>query len=111
MQLQRGHPIQFIRSQCELNSILVNKSQMLSTKSRQIIWYSMPLHMCPLVINRLSGDARVAALFHFSSCTDSNKSSLQFLCNFVVLNASEGSLFSRYLYITTAGVKWSVAAV
>jgi hypothetical protein len=35
---------------------------------------------------------RDVALIHSSSCTDSIKPSLQFSCNFVVINASEGSL-------------------
>jgi hypothetical protein len=72
---------------------------------------------------------RDVALIHCSSCTDSIKPSLQFLCYFVVINASEGSLcfqnyvillwlmlprdhfVSRILYFTTAGVKCRVAAV
>jgi hypothetical protein len=35
---------------------------------------------------------RDVALIHYPSCTDSIKPSLQFLCYFVVINASEGSL-------------------
>jgi hypothetical protein len=35
------------------------------------------------------------ARIHYPPCTDSIKSSLQFSCNFVVINASEGSLVSR----------------
>jgi hypothetical protein len=38
------------------------------------------------------GDVRDVAHFHYPSGTDSIKSSLQFSCNFVVINASEGSL-------------------
>jgi hypothetical protein len=34
---------------------------------------------------------RDVALIHYPSCIDSIKQSLQFLCNFVVINASEGS--------------------
>jgi hypothetical protein len=36
---------------------------------------------------------RDVALFLFPSCTDSVKQSLQFSCNFIVFNASDGSLF------------------
>jgi hypothetical protein len=37
-------------------------------------------------------------LIHYPSCTDSIKPSLQFLCYFVVINASEGSLcFQNFL--------------
>jgi hypothetical protein len=35
--------------------------------------------------------------FHYPSCTDSIKPSLQFSCNFVVINASEVSLCSQIL--------------
>jgi hypothetical protein len=52
--------------------------------------------------------------FHYPSCTESIKPSLQFLCNFDVYNASEGShfyLFTRYLYISTEGVKCCIADV
>jgi hypothetical protein len=38
------------------------------------------------------GGVRDFALIHYPSCTDSIKPSLQFSCNFVVINASEGSL-------------------
>jgi hypothetical protein len=38
------------------------------------------------------GDVRDVALIHYPSCTDSIKRSLQFSCNFVGTNASEGSL-------------------
>jgi hypothetical protein len=38
------------------------------------------------------GGVRDVALIHYPSCTDSIKPSLQFLCYFVVNNASEGSL-------------------
>jgi hypothetical protein len=38
------------------------------------------------------GGVRDVALIHYPSCTDSINPSLQFLCNFVVINASEGSL-------------------
>jgi hypothetical protein len=34
---------------------------------------------------------------HYLSCTDPIKLSLQFLCNFVVINASEGSLCFQIL--------------
>jgi hypothetical protein len=41
---------------------------------------------------------RDVALIHYPSCTDSIKPSLQFLCYFVVINASEGSLsFQNFL--------------
>jgi hypothetical protein len=39
---------------------------------------------------------RDVALIHYPSCTDSIKPSLQFLCNFVVINASEGSLCFQF---------------
>jgi hypothetical protein len=38
------------------------------------------------------GGVRDVALNKYPSCTDSIKPSQQFLCNFVVINASEGSL-------------------
>jgi hypothetical protein len=57
------------------------------------------------------GGVRDVARIHYPTCTDSIKPSLQFSCNFVVINASEGSLCSRFLYFTTAGVKCCVAAV
>jgi hypothetical protein len=38
------------------------------------------------------------ALIHYPSCTDSIKPSLQFSCNFVVINASEGSLCFQILF-------------
>jgi hypothetical protein len=38
------------------------------------------------------GGVRDVALIHYHSCTDSIKPSLQFSCNFVVINAFEGSL-------------------
>jgi hypothetical protein len=38
------------------------------------------------------GGVRDVALIHYPSWTDSIKPSLQFLCNFVVINASEESL-------------------
>jgi hypothetical protein len=38
-------------------------------------------------------DVRNVALFHHPSFTDSIKPSLQFLCNFIVVEASEGSHF------------------
>jgi hypothetical protein len=38
------------------------------------------------------GVVRDVAFIHYPSCTDSIKPSLQFSCNFVVINASEGSL-------------------
>jgi hypothetical protein len=40
----------------------------------------------------VSGVVRDVASIHYPSCTDSIKPSLQFLCNFVVINATEGSL-------------------
>jgi hypothetical protein len=43
------------------------------------------------------GGVRVVAFIHYLSCTDSIKPSLQFLCNFVGINASEGSLCFRNL--------------
>jgi hypothetical protein len=46
------------------------------------------------------GAVRDVALIYYPSCTDSNKPSLQFLCNFVVINASEGSLcFQIFIFI------------
>jgi hypothetical protein len=51
---------------------------------------------CPL--KPVLGGVRDVAPIHYPSCTDSIKPSLQFLCNFVVINASEGSLFSGFLY-------------
>jgi hypothetical protein len=50
-------------------------------------------------------------IIHYPSCTDSIQPGLQFSCNFVVINASEGSFFSKCVYFTTAGVKVCVAAV
>jgi hypothetical protein len=44
-------------------------------------------------------DGRDVALIHDPICTNSIKSSLQFSCNFVVINTSEWSLFSRFLNI------------
>jgi hypothetical protein len=45
------------------------------------------------------GGVRDVALIHFPSCTDSIKPSLQFSCNFDVINASEGSLcFQNFLF-------------
>jgi hypothetical protein len=45
------------------------------------------------------------ALIHYPLCTDSIKPCLQFLCNFVVINASEGSLcfqiFTCHIWKTT----------
>jgi hypothetical protein len=38
------------------------------------------------------GGVRYVALIHYPSSTDSHKQSLQFSCNFVVINASDGSL-------------------
>jgi hypothetical protein len=41
------------------------------------------------------------ALIHYPSCTDSIKPSLQFLCNFVMINASERSLcFQIFIIIS-----------
>jgi hypothetical protein len=52
---------------------------------------------------------RDVARIHYPSCTDSIKPNLQFCCNFVVINASEGSLcfqifvdFQKYLKSTTS---------
>jgi hypothetical protein len=36
------------------------------------------------------GDVGDVALIHYPSCTDKINTSLQFLCNFVVINAFEG---------------------
>jgi hypothetical protein len=45
------------------------------------------------------GGVRDVARMHYPSCTDSIKPSLQFSCNFVVINASEGSLcFQIFLH-------------
>jgi hypothetical protein len=45
------------------------------------------------------GGMRDVALFRYPSCTDSNKPSLQFSCNFNVIDASEGlPFFSRFFY-------------
>jgi hypothetical protein len=41
---------------------------------------------------------RDVALFHYPTCTDSIKPSLQFSCNFAVFNASEESPFPSYFY-------------
>jgi hypothetical protein len=38
------------------------------------------------------GGVRDVALVHYPSCADSIQPNLQFLCNFVVINASEGTL-------------------
>jgi hypothetical protein len=46
----------------------------------------------------LSG-VRDVALIHNPSCTDSIKPSLQFLCNFVVINASEGPLYFQIFLV------------
>jgi hypothetical protein len=54
---------------------------------------------------------KFALIWDNPSCTDSIKPSLQFSCNFVVINASEGSLCFQILYFTTAGVKCCVTAV
>jgi hypothetical protein len=40
------------------------------------------------------GVVRDVAFFHYPSCTDSIKPSLQFSCNFGVFNATRGSLLS-----------------
>jgi hypothetical protein len=40
----------------------------------------------------VQGGVRDVARIHYPSCTDSIKPSLQYPCNFVVINASEGSL-------------------
>jgi hypothetical protein len=37
------------------------------------------------------GDVRDIAFFHYTACTDSIKRSLHFSCNFVVINALDGS--------------------
>jgi hypothetical protein len=56
------------------------------------------------------GGVRDVALIHYLSCTDSIKPSLQFLCNFVVINASEGSLcFQNFLHSLNAGGATMVA--
>jgi hypothetical protein len=48
------------------------------------------------------GGVRDVARIHYPSCTDSIKTSLQFLCNFVVINASEGSLcFQNFHWVNT----------
>jgi hypothetical protein len=45
------------------------------------------------------GGVRDFALILYPSCTDSIKPSLQFLCHFVVINASEGSLCFQFLLL------------
>jgi hypothetical protein len=53
----------------------------------------------------LLADVRDVARNHYPSCTDSIKSSLKFSCNFVVINASEGSLcFQIFLH---CAITWS----
>jgi hypothetical protein len=48
------------------------------------------------------GGVRDVALIPYPSCTDSIKPSLQFSCNFVVINASEGSLcFQIFITVQT----------
>jgi hypothetical protein len=44
------------------------------------------------------GGVKDVARIHYPSCTDSIKPSLQFSCNFVVINASEGSHFFPEFY-------------
>jgi hypothetical protein len=54
-----------------------------------------------LIRLRMLGDVRDVALIHYSSCTDSIKPSLQFLCYFVVINASGRSLCFQKLENTS----------
>jgi hypothetical protein len=52
---------------------------------------------------------RDVALIHYGLCTDSIKPSLQFLCYFVVINASEGSLcFQNFIMLKLVLVAWTV---
>jgi hypothetical protein len=51
------------------------------------------------------GGVRYVGLFHYPSCTDSIKRSLQFMYNFAELNASEGSLFPDIWF-----VRWNMFA-
>jgi hypothetical protein len=46
------------------------------------------------------GGVRDVALNHYPSLTHSNKPNLQFICNFVVINASEGSLSFQIFVIS-----------
>jgi hypothetical protein len=51
-------------------------------------------------IKPVLGGVRDVARIHYLSCTDSIKPSLQFLCYFVVINASEESLcFQNFLQL------------
>jgi hypothetical protein len=43
------------------------------------------------------GGVRDVARIHYPSCTDSIKPSVQFSCNFVVINASKGTFFQIFL--------------
>jgi hypothetical protein len=44
------------------------------------------------------GGIRDVGLFHYPSCTDSIKLSLQISCNFVAINAFEGSLCFQIIF-------------
>jgi hypothetical protein len=55
------------------------------------------------------GGVRDVALIHYPSCTDSIKLSLQCSCNFVVINASEGSLCFQIVSINSVWQHFSAA--
>jgi hypothetical protein len=46
----------------------------------------------------VQGDVRDVALFNYPSCTDSIKPSLQCLCNFIVIKASEDHMHLSRFY-------------
>jgi hypothetical protein len=56
--------------------------------------------------SRCQGTLGKLQLFHCPSCSDSIKPSLQFLYNFVVIDASERSLFLQILYVFCI-LKWN----
>jgi hypothetical protein len=63
----------------------------------------------------LQGGVRDVARIHYPSCTDSITPNMQISCYFVMINVSEGSLFSRIsapeLLLVGRGVKkWLSAA-
>jgi hypothetical protein len=52
------------------------------------------------------GGVRDVALIHYPSCTDTIKPRLQFSCNFVVINASKGSLCFQIFTVFQMNLLW-----